>query len=168
MCFFNICVLLLYKVSADLMYIWKIWRFEGGRITRSKHVDRTHRAAQKSLVTRCLTCCLLHRFLSSDENPVTVTRSYFFVNFLLSFINLFAIGQAMQLQIMPCVSYMAWFKTVRDESSSTLVTGPDATVRVQTRCSCNRHSALSSSAWFTVQLPPPPLIFYWTLRYCIH
>jgi hypothetical protein len=136
------------------MYIWKIWRFEDDRITRSKHVDRMYIAAQKSLATPCLTCCFLRRSLSSNENPVTVTRSYFFVNlvnFLFSFVNLFEIGQALHLQIRPCVSHTAWYKTVRDESISVLVTGPDATVRVQTRCICNRHGALSSSAWFTLK-----------------
>jgi len=136
------------------MYIWKIWRFEDGRITRLKHVDRIHRATQKSLATQCLKCCFLRRSLSNNENPVTVTRSYFFVNlvnFLFSFVNLFEIGQALHLQIRPCVSYTAWYKTVRDESSSVLVIGPDATVRVQIRCICTRHGAVSSSAWFTLQ-----------------
>ena len=121
-----------------------------------------------SLATRCLTCCSLCRSLISNQNPVMVTRSYFFVNFvnfLFCFVNLFEIGQAMHLQIRPFVGYTAWYKTVRDESNCMLVTGPVATVRVQTRCMCNRHGALSNNAWFTLQLFF--LIFYWTLRYCI-
>jgi hypothetical protein len=76
-----------------------------------------------SLATRYSTCCLLRRSLSSNENPVKVTRSYLFVNFvyfLFSFVNLFEIWQALHLQIRPCVGYTAWYKTVRDESCSTL------------------------------------------------